>query len=109
MYCNLSEKEILENGYNEYEPSKLSFANRAWQKVIKDNIGKRYFIDIEYYNMTHPSTKDDLSGYSIKSQVYLKDNHNALNLEFLDSSIEEAEEFIDNLFNEGKLDYYERF
>jgi len=40
----ITKKELLRSGYKEFEKNKF-------QKCIRDSLGKRYFINIEYYNL----------------------------------------------------------
>ncbi len=102
-----NEQEIIDKGFYQCDVPAFSRANKMWQKRYKDGKNTKYFLNIDYYKLTHPTTREDLSGYEISSQVYLKGNHNAVNLTFLDSSIEEAEATIDKMFEDGILENYE--
>ena len=103
------EKELEEKGFISYKPSSYERCEKCWQKCYRDKKGKKYFIDVKYWKLIHPTTQDDLSGYEVSGQYYLKGNHNAVNMSFLDSSITEVEQFIDKLFELDLLEYYELF
>ena len=106
----ITERNLVEKGFVEYPKTFFDSdsVDHCYQKCYRDDLGKKYFLDVKHYNLHHPLTQEDLSGYEVSSQIYLKKNHHAVNLTFLDSDIEEAESFIDYLFNQDRLDYYER-
>ena len=103
------EEELINKGFIEYPKSPLhsESVTNCYQKRYRDDKGTKYFIDVCYYKLIHPTTKEDLSGYEISGQFYLKDNHNAVNMDFLDSTITEVEQFIDKLFELDILECYE--
>lgn len=111
MNNTITEKLLKEKGFTEYTKSSFdsSSVDHVYQKMYRDKIGKKYFINVKHYKMYHPATFEDLSGYEVSTQVYLKENHNAINLDFIDSDIDEAESVIDKLFEIGLLDYYEKW
>lgn len=104
-------EEIKDKTFNEYQKSSLDSSSviKCYQKKYRDTRGIKYFIDVKLYKIIHPTTKEDLGGYEISGQFYLKPNHDAVNMEFLDSTISEVESFIDKLFDSGDLDYYELY
>lgn len=111
MNRDITVEWLKDNGFNEYSKSWLDSENvdHLYQKMYKDNMGKKYFIDVKHYKLYHPSTFEDLSGYEVSTQVYLKDSHNAINLNFIDSDVTEAEKLIEKLFEIGVLEYYEKW
>lgn len=108
---NKIEKELKEKNFHEYKPSSIESpsVDKCWQKRYDDEQGnKRYFLDVKHYKLRHPTLGTDLSGYEVYTQLYMKGSHNAFNINFLDgTTITEAEQFIDELFESGKLDNYE--
>lgn len=105
-------KEMLEElGFKQYEKTYLDSpaCNGCWQKLYRDDKGKKYFLDVKHYDLVHPTTGDQIGGYEIETQVYLKGSHDAINIKFLNDNLEEAEKFVEFLFKEGKLDYYEEY
>lgn len=100
---------LINNGFKEYNKTQFdsSAVDHCYQKCYSDSLGKRYFIDVKHYALIHPYTEADLSGYEVSGQFYLKDSHNAVNMNFLDSDVNEVEEFIDKLFDEELLEHYE--
>ena len=91
-----------------YKPTKLDSpsCDKCWQKRYKNGRDTLYFLDIKHYKMTHPTTKEDLSGYEISCQVYLKSD-TAINMTFLNDNLEEAEYTINKMFEVGLLKPYE--
>lgn len=48
--------------------------------------------------------------YTFSCQLYKKDTHAPVNMEFFsDWTIEQVEEFVERLFQNGELDYYEEW
>jgi hypothetical protein len=111
MNNKLTKEILLGKGFNEYKPSQFdsSSCDECWQKCYKDETGKKYFLDVKHYSMTHPTTKEFIGGYEIETQVYLKGSHDAINIKFLNDSIEDAENFINNLFEQNMIENYEDY
>ena len=106
----INEKYILDKGFYEVEVPRYesNSVDKMFYKSYRDKDGnKRNSLEIVHYDLTHPTTGADLSGYEIKGQVYLTGSHNAVNLNFLEPDIEEAEMFIDKLFEAGLIENYE--
>lgn len=103
--------EIKEKEFNEYKKSSIESdaVVKCWQKKYKNTRGIKYFIEVKLYEIIHPTTREDIGGYEISCQLYLTPNHDAVNMTFLDSTISEVEEFIEKLFEIGKLEYYELY
>lgn len=109
MNNKMTKELLLEKGFNEYKPTQFdsSSCDECWQKCYKDETGKKYFLDVKHYNMTHPTTKEFIGGYEIESQIYLKGSHDAINIKFLNDSIEDAENFVNKLFKYNLIENYE--
>lgn len=109
MRKNLTEEEILSHGFVDCGKPQFGSADKFYQKCYKDeDRSRKYFLDIYHYTLTHPTTREDLSGYELETQLYLKGTHEAVNMTFLNDDIDAAEEFINKLFELDMLDYYER-
>lgn len=104
-------KELEEKKFNSYNKSEFDSDSvvKCWQKKYRDTRGIKYFIDVKLYEIIHPVSKEDIGGYEVSCQLYLKPNHDAVNLSFLDSTITEVEKFIEDLFELDKLEYYELY
>lgn len=110
MKNNLSKDYLLDLGFLEYKPTRIDSpsVDACYQKLYRDELGnKKYYLNVKHYNLIHPTTHEDLSGYEISTQVYNKGNHNAINMNFLDDNIAEAENFIDALFKNNLIENYE--
>ena len=111
MNNTLTREDILSRGFKEYKPSEFdpSSCDECYQKLYKDENGKKYFMNIKHYTLIHPTTREDIGGYELECQLYIKDTHDSFNIKFLEDDIDEAENLIEFLFDSGKLDYYERY
>lgn len=109
MYREISEKELFERGFVQVEksPFETDSVDRVYQKCYRDGHRKRYFLNVKHYKLIHPVTKEDLSGYEISGQFYLKGNHNAVNMNFLFSTIDEVENTIEKMFSVGIFENYD--
>ena len=105
-------KEVLEElGFIQYNIPRFESpsCDECWQKTYRDEYGKKYFLDVKHYDIVHPTTKKQIGGYEVETQVYTKKDHNAINIKFLDGDVKEAEKFIETLFKEDLIEYYERY
>ena len=103
------EHEIDEKSFKSFKVPMFDNCTKIWQKRYRDKNGIKYYLEVRYYDLVHPTTKEDLSGYEVSGQFYLKGNHKAVNMTFLDSTISEVEEVIDKMFETGQLEYYELY
>ena len=108
----MTDRELIKKGYYEYKPTPFhdNSVEKAFQRRVKDEKGTKYFIDIEKYKpIIHPSTGEELGGgYEFTSQLRYKKNDCPLNLRmFAECTVEQFEEFMENLFNTGMFMYYE--
>ena len=81
-----------------------------YQKCFKDEIGKKYFIDVSLWDFTaYPQLNryDYVAEYN--GQYYQKGTHSAFNITTIKWEYEQMVEFIEKLFDKGVLDYYERW
>lgn len=114
----LTDDYFLNRGYKKYDRTQFDsdMVMYNFQKCFSDENGKKYFIDI------HKNSHDWMRewdrqqewytpySYEFSCQLYKKDTHAAVNMEFFsDWTIEQVEEFIEKLFQNGELDYYERW
>lgn len=110
MRGKLTKDELLNKDFKPFEPNYLDSpsCDGCYQKLYRDNLGnKKYFLDVKHYSMTHPTTREDLSGFEISTQVYKNGNHEAINITFLNDNIDDAEEFINKLFEYNLIENYE--
>ena len=106
---NITHEWLINNGFKEYSRSPIDSEaiDHVYQKSYRDERGKKYFLEVKHWKLVHPITNEDLSGYEVSGQFYLKGNHNAVNISFINSDVDEAEEFIEKLFDNNMLEYYE--
>ena len=104
-----NEQMLLDAGFAKYDvPSyEPSSVDACYQKRYKDGKNTKYFLDVKHWDIKHPDTNADLGGYEINGQFYLKGTHNAINMTFLTPDLDEAENFINSLFDKGLLENYD--
>lgn len=116
--CKYTDKYFLDRGYKKYDRSQFesNMVLYNFQKRFDDDKGKKYFIDIHKVSNEWLSPSEKVKewyvpySYTYSCQLYRKDTHAAVNMEFFsDWSIEQVEEFVENLFQNGELDYYEEW
>ncbi len=119
MEYEFNDEYFLNRGYKKYDRTPFQNPDMYlynFQKRFDDDIGKKYFINIhkitnewmsesqkqqEWYKPYH---------YTYSCQLYKKDTHAPVYMEFFsDWTIEQVEEFVERLFQNGELDYYERW
>lgn len=120
---SITDEELINKGYNRYDPTQ--FDNRwvcdRFQKRFDDDNGKKYFIDFVKYDNTDViehekkrgvSNPDYIPLYSYEIETQLNKDDKAFNIELLshwNDSLDEVEQFIDEIWTKLKLDYYERW
>ena len=109
---NELDREMLEKlGFKQYEkaPFESPSCDECWQKMYSDEYGKKYYLNVKHYDIVHPTTKEQIGGYEVETQVYTKKYHNAIDIKFLSDDIGEAEEFVEGLFDNNIVEYFERY
>ena len=115
----LTDEYFLNRGYKKYDKTQFQRSDiylYNFQKRFDDEKGKKYFIDINKYSNKWMSEYDKQQdwykpySYTYSCQLYEKETHAPINLEFFsDWSIERVESFVERLFQNGELDYYEKW
>ena len=105
MVQKYNDEFFIDKGFHRYE--KTEFQNDGidynFQKRYDDEIGKKYFLDVAKWNWKefHRSELPDYS-YEISCQLYKKDDHKAVDIQFhSDWDLEEVEDFVEFLFQNG--------
>jgi hypothetical protein len=118
------EKELVENGYKWFTDNwKKSI--RGFQKKVTDEKGVKYFLTGYHYNFSRqfPATNDNLDRYNFDVQ-FRKDDSEKNTSKTIDihystdfipnkyrntTSLKEAEEFYEKIWQEMSFDYYEKY
>ncbi len=106
----VNKKSLKKHGYVEYKMDKF-------QKCVKDTMGKRYFINIEYYSLAVDNIpKSLLKGYTCEFQFQNMEMYRAksdlcpnFSMEIKNQDLLEIEHYIKTLWIVSKCPYYERF
>ena len=119
MKTELTDEYFLNLGYKQFDLPPLSryeMFECMFQKCFRDDCGKKYFINVlkndNKYMASRYGQEDWFKPYtySFSCQLYKKVTHAAVNMEFFsDWTIKQVEEFVERLFKNGELDYYERW
>ena len=107
----MTDKDLLDAGYTEYreEFSHSAYVETAFHKEYTDKIGTKYFINIYKWDYKKDKFLTDTSRYEFDAKLYSKDKHNPINLNFFNGwELEDVEKYLDEMFNTGLFDYYER-
>ena len=110
----MTDNDIIKAGYYEYDPSNLADAGviKCFQKLFKDENGKKYFIDIKKWKgYTHPHTGEEFpESYEFFMQLNYGKNDCPINFELFNGwTIYEVEEFAEKLFKTNMFKYYDEF
>lgn len=105
----ITKKRLLNKGYDEWKPNHFQ---KCFREYHKTHTSKRYFININYFNI--PIRRVKLEGFTLKVQfqnVIFNKKEICYNVEFdcTNLSIEDIEKFIEQQWiNLGKP-YYEKY
>lgn len=101
----MTDKVLLNSGYKEYQvPTGEPYANRFFQKKVKDKKGIKYFIDVYEYEIM------DSMNYEFKLVCNQDKFWVRTTLYAIDClTIEEVEAEIENIWKKCKFNYYERY
>lgn len=104
----MTDKLLIEKGYKEFAPSPFcdEYIIKFFQKRFDDEWGKKYFINVNKYDLTNIDTNNSPYEFEIYLTVIGGD---AIRLLLYGSNwdIDKVEIYIDNLFNTGVYEYYE--
>lgn len=108
------DNRLLEKGFERFEPSNLDNEGISdkYSKRYTDEKGKKYFIVVNKWKpWIHPHTKEEFGpSYDYDVQLYSKDTHDPINLNFFASwDIDRVEDYVEKLFSTGLFDYYEEW
>ena len=108
------DQELLDRGFMQYKPSEIDHESveACFQKRYDDEKGKKYFINVKKWaSYVHPYSGEIFpESYEYDTQLYKKDDHDAINLLFHSTwSLDDVEDYIEKFWNTGLFDYYEKF
>ncbi len=109
----MTDKDILNFGYHEYPvgPFDADGVIANFQKCIKDEMGKKYFLNIhKYEEWVHPHTKERIpESYEFETYFVNHSNEPVKMLFYAGWTIESFEKYAEQLFNTGLFQYYEHW
>ena len=110
----VSEQELKQGGYRPWPNSLAQDAGdaRFWQKIVKDQRGPRYFIDIHEYNWQQwPQRPGPEITYEPRVVLYGQDGECVMHVTVCDTkataSLASLETYLDQLWHKLDCGYYE--
>ena len=109
----MTKQELLDAGYKRQEPDsyeKQGCATDLFQKCVKDDVGKRYFINVRRWDFSIYSHRpEDNNRFEATVQFDRKDGI-VINLDILNpESVEEVEKVYAEAWETGVYEYYEKW
>lgn len=108
----MNDKFLIEKGFKEYPRTDFysPYVEKFFQKCYKDEIGKKYFIDVlKYPELNIPGREIVPVSYEYSIQIRNR-NGDAIDLLFHSSwKLEDVERYIEKLFKLRMFTYYERY
>lgn len=106
----MNKEELLSRGYTRYNPPlHKECVTDFFQKCIKDDVGKRYYIDIELWDFSR-FARNLMPRYQASVQLTHKQTGPVVDIVCHDGwSIDALEQYYDDLWSSGKYEYYERY
>ena len=108
----ITQEDLISAGYKPFKQKNIcEFTESFWQKRFDDDKGKKYFITLaEYDNSKYKDTYQFEGRYSFQSDTQFVSSGVTFNIEMLSpKSVEEMEEFFENMWVKLSCDYYEEF
>lgn len=103
---------FIKRGFREYPRTcfQSQYVEKFFQKCYKDEIGKKYFIDVlKYSEMCIPGRETIPASYEYSVQVRNKQG-DAIDLLFHSTwHLKDVENYMEEMFKFGLFKYYERF
>lgn len=108
---------LVEHGYKIYPPNTIAYphSDKLFQKCVKDDIGKKYFINIVEYKFYSNAINDTPSmntRYSIDTILYKAGTGTAeeeMTIKFNSDDIDYVENRIEELWEFTGKGYYEKY
>ncbi len=105
--------ELYKRGYSKWENnSDINRFDYVFQKLFKDDLGKKYYIDFEFYDYTKTAYPSE--GIRVALETTFNNDgdapdklHNTIWLQMGFDSIEQAEQLVETLWKASNSQYYE--
>jgi hypothetical protein len=111
-------KILAENKYNKFNDSTKRYNEEymeSWQKTIYNDYGKAYFINFNFYNMTHIYSQHKIKGnpYSWEADLQFNslDNDMTVNIKVFGThrNLHSVENFCEKMFNQMQFKNYDYY
>lgn len=108
----MTREELINAGYNRYDPAPISneCITDLYQKCVKDDIGKKYYINVNRWDFTPCGQKNNPIGYECNVQFRHKKTGEYTDIVCLDGwSVADMEKYYADLWYTGMFRYYEKW
>ena len=106
----MNKQDFIDAGYQRFNPPPYNeCVTDLFEKCIRDNKGKRYFIHVYVWDFS--MYEKIPTGFRFESEVNLTlNNDNDIQIKMLDGwTIEEMEQYYRNIWDTGMYKYYEEY
>lgn len=100
---------LLKEGFKEYK-SQFDHDCRCFQKRVKDEKGTKYFINCKYRDWSNFQHVNHVLSPSFEFDTQFTRNSDTFNVLLLnrgDRTIQEVEQFFEDMFQKMEVEYYE--
>ena len=112
MQTEVTQAALKAAGYKQFTQRNIwQYTSIGWQKCFRDEKGKKYYITIaEYDNSQFPNIKEICGDYSFQPETQFESNGTTFDVQMhRPDSIEQMEEFFENLWKSMNCNYYETY
>lgn len=107
----MTREELIEAGYERFDPAPISneCITDLYQKCIKDDVGKRYYISVNRWDFSNFG-KENPIGYETEVQFRHKETGQHTDIVCLDGwSVSDMEKYYADLWYTGMFRYYDKW
>ena len=108
----MTREELINAGYTRFDPAPISneCVTDLYQKCVKDDIGKRYYINVNRWDFSYHGQTFNPIGFEANVQFRHKDTGEYADIVCLDGwSLADMEKFYENLWYTGMFRYYDKW
>ena len=108
----MTREELINAGYDRYDPAPISneCVTDLYQKCVKDDIGKKYYINVNRWDFTPCGQKNEPIGYECNVQFRHKKTGEYTDIVCLDGwSVADMEKYYADIWYTGMFRYYEKW
>lgn len=105
----ITHEYLMSKGYREYKPISIDHCDKRYQKRFDDEVGKKYYIDIEMYDFSKYGKTNNPIQYQPEINLNQENGIGSIRITFWNDDIDEIEKWCENYWQSGDWDYYEKW